>query len=134
MASLASYQGTLGQKKASHLLRRTCFRYTKQQVDQLATMNVDQATSSLLTLNPLGLDQPIYDDTSTPAVEQVQWLLPAGQAFPTTDTYIPVLSLIHISQSRLRFCLSSVPIDSWYRLTLDVFALLWSSHSKYYVC
>jgi len=88
MASLATLQGSLGQKKAAHLLRRCCFRYTKQQVDQLASMNVDQASSSLLTLNPLGLDQPLYDDSSTPAVEQIQWLLPAGQAFPTTDMYI----------------------------------------------
>ena len=79
MASLAPYQGALGKQRAAHLLRRTCFRYTKQHVEQLASMNVDQAANSLLTLNALELDQPIYDDPNTPVVEQIKWLLP-----PTT--------------------------------------------------
>lgn len=87
MASLAPLQGALGKQKAAHLLRRTCYRYTKQHILQLAAMNADQAANSLLLMNPLELDQPLYDDSSTPAVEQIKWLLPPGQAAPTTDSY-----------------------------------------------
>lgn len=88
MASLAPYQGSLGKHRAAHLLRRTCFRYTKQHVEQLASMNVDQAVNSLLTLNTLELDQPVYDNPSTPAVEQVKWLIPTGQTFPDDEFYL----------------------------------------------
>lgn len=78
MASLAPYQGSLGQTRASHLLRRTCYRYNKQHVLQLASMNVDQAVNDLLALKPLELDQPIaVDDPNTPANEST-WLLPPG--------------------------------------------------------
>ncbi|MFN0216234.1 MAG: DUF1800 family protein [Saprospiraceae bacterium] len=87
MASLAPYQGSLGQKKAAHLLRRTSFRYTKQRVDQLASMNSDQAANSILTLNAFKLDQPLFDDPNTPTVEQVTWLIPPGQTFPTMDEF-----------------------------------------------
>ncbi len=87
MASLTPYQGALGLQRAAHLLRRTCFRYNKQRVDQLASMNADQAVNSLLALNPLELDQPIFDDPNTPTIEQVKWLIPTGQAFPTDQEY-----------------------------------------------
>lgn len=83
MASLAPYQGTLGKKRAAHLLRRTSYRYTKQHIDQLAAMNVDQAVNDLLVLNPLELDQPLYDNPDTPAVEQTTWLLPPGTPYDT---------------------------------------------------
>lgn len=88
MASLAPYQGALGQQRAAHLLRRTCYRYTKQRIQQLASMNADQAVNSLLTLNPLELDQPVFDDPNTPAVEQTKWLLPTGQTFPAEEFYL----------------------------------------------
>ena len=87
MASLAPYQGALGQHRAAHLLRRTCYRYTRQRVLQLASMNVDQAANSILTLNALELDQPLYDDSATPTIEQVKWLIPPGQTFPDVDSY-----------------------------------------------
>ncbi|MFN0174339.1 MAG: DUF1800 family protein, partial [Saprospiraceae bacterium] len=89
MASLTPYQGSLGKHRAAHLLRRTCFRYTKQRIEQLASMNADQAVNSLLTLNALELDQPLYDDQATTGVvEQIKWLLPPGIPFPTTDMFI----------------------------------------------
>ncbi|MBC7774227.1 MAG: DUF1800 family protein, partial [Phycisphaerae bacterium] len=88
MASLTPYQGALGQQRAAHLLRRTCFRYNKQRIDQLASMNADQAVNSILTINPLELDQPIFDDPSTPAVEQVKWLVPTGQTYPADEYYL----------------------------------------------
>ncbi|MDO8365478.1 MAG: hypothetical protein Q7T20_01690, partial [Saprospiraceae bacterium] len=83
MASLAPYQGSLGQQKAAHLLRRTSFRYTKQHIDQLASMNVDQAVNDLLVIKPLELDQPLYDDQGTTGVvEQIKWLWPTGLPLP----------------------------------------------------
>lgn len=85
MASLASYQGTLNQQRASHLLRRTCYRYTKQQIQQLTTMSVDQAVNSLLAFNALELDQPVYDNPATPTIEQQKWLIPTGQTLPDTE-------------------------------------------------
>ncbi len=89
MASLTPYQGSLGKHRAAHLLRRTCFRYSKQRAGQLASMNADQAVNSLLTLNTLELDQPIYDNQATPqVVEQIKWLSPPGLPLPTTDMFI----------------------------------------------
>lgn len=85
MASLTPYQGALGERRAAHLLRRTCFRYTKQHIQQLASMNADQAVNDLLALRPLELDQPIYDNPNTPAVEQT-WLLPPGPVDPALET------------------------------------------------
>jgi len=87
MASLASFQGSLGQKRAAHLLRRTSYRYTKQRIDQLASMTVDQAVSNLLTINALELEQPIYDDPATPAIEQITWLIPVQPIPPDIDEY-----------------------------------------------
>ncbi len=88
MASLAPYQGSLGKHRAAHLLRRTSYRYTKQRVEQLASMNVDQAVNLLLTIKPLKLDQPIFDNPDTPAIEQVKWLIPTGQTFPADEYYL----------------------------------------------
>ncbi len=85
MASIAPLQGTLGQKRAAHLLRRTSFRYTRQHIQQLASMNVAQAVSDLLELRPLELDQPVYDNPSTPDIEQIKWLIPTGQTNPDQE-------------------------------------------------
>jgi uncharacterized protein (DUF1800 family) len=85
MASIAPLQGTLGQKRAAHLLRRTSFRYTRQHIQQLASMNVAQAVSDLLEFRPLELDQPVYDNPSTPDIEQIKWLIPTGQTNPDQE-------------------------------------------------
>jgi len=75
MASLTPFQGSLGKHRAAHLLRRTSFRYTKQRVDQLASMTVDQAMNDLLALKTLKIAQPSYDIPGTAEVEST-WLLP----------------------------------------------------------
>jgi len=75
MASLTPFQGYLGKHRAAHLLRRTSFRFTKQRVDQLASMTVDQAMNDLLVLKTLKIAQPSYDIPATPGVEST-WLLP----------------------------------------------------------
>jgi uncharacterized protein (DUF1800 family) len=75
MASLTPYQGALGKHRAAHLLRRTSFRYTKQRVDQLAAMTVDQAMTDLLVLKTQKNAQPSYDIPGTAEVEST-WLLP----------------------------------------------------------
>jgi len=85
MASLNSFQGNLGQRRAAHLLRRTSFRYTKAKVDQLAAMSVDQAMTNLLTLVPFSLDQPVYDNPGTTTIESVTWVNPPGLAQPADD-------------------------------------------------
>lgn len=76
MASLAPYQGTLGERRAAHLLRRTSYRYNRQHLQQLTTMTVDQAVNELLALQPLTMEQPVYDPPGTPTVEQQIWLIP----------------------------------------------------------
>jgi uncharacterized protein (DUF1800 family) len=79
MASLATLQGTLGERRAAHLLRRTSYRYNRQHLQQLASKTVDQAVSDLLTLQPLSMEQPVYDDPNTTTIENNVWLIP-----PTT--------------------------------------------------
>jgi hypothetical protein len=73
MASLSPLAGSLGHRRAAHLLRRTSFNYTKPRVDQMAGQTAAQAISTLLQLNPLQLSQPIYKDTTNPVQT---WLLP----------------------------------------------------------
>jgi len=85
MASLASLQGPLGERRAAHLLRRASYRYTKQRIQQLAAMSADQAADDLLTIRAQTLEQPVYDDPSTGQIEQLQWLLPTGQTFPNQE-------------------------------------------------
>lgn len=73
MASLSPLAGSLGHRRAAHLLRRTSFNFTKPKVDQMAGQTAAQAISTLLQLNPLQLSQPIYKDTTNPVQT---WLLP----------------------------------------------------------
>jgi uncharacterized protein (DUF1800 family) len=83
MASLTPLSGTLGRRRAAHLLRRSSFHYTKDRVDVLATQTATQAVASLLSLRPQLHDQPHYDVPSTNGVvEAIQWLLPTGQTAP----------------------------------------------------
>ncbi len=82
MASLLPLSGPLGHRNAAHLLRRASFRYTKSQVDQLAALTATEAVEALLVTPAPQLDQPLYDDPDTPAVEFVSWLLPTGLPLP----------------------------------------------------
>ncbi len=74
MASLNPLQGTLGQRRAAHLLRRASFRYTRAKVDELAGMAAASASSALLQLQPLQLDQPVY--AATAGANPVTWINP----------------------------------------------------------
>jgi len=74
MASLNPFQGALGQRRAAHLLRRASFRYTRVKVDELAGKTAAEALASLLVLNPLQLDQPVYADT--PGATPATWINP----------------------------------------------------------
>ena len=76
MASLSPLQGTLGTRRAAHLLRRTTFRYTRSKVDQLSNQTVSQALNSILLKYNQHLEQPIYDDPASPDNENVTWILP----------------------------------------------------------
>jgi uncharacterized protein (DUF1800 family) len=84
MASLAPLQGSLGKRRASHLLRRASYRYTKSKVNQLAGMDASTAATLLLTPPPYYLTEPLFDDTATTAVENIAWMTP-GTALPAED-------------------------------------------------
>lgn len=86
MASLAPLTGTLGLRRATHLLRRASYRYNKTTVDQLAKLTSSEAITLLLVAHPLQMDQPVYDpnpnnDPNDP-VTNVTWLLPTGLPLP----------------------------------------------------
>jgi uncharacterized protein (DUF1800 family) len=76
MASLSPFQGTLGLRRAAHLLRRTSYRYNKSKVDQMANQTAIQALNTLLVPYNQYLQQPIYDDTTTTNNENTTWILP----------------------------------------------------------
>lgn len=82
MASLNPITGTLGTRRAAHLLRRTSFRYTRQRVDALAAMTASEALTDLLAARPLVLDQPIYGSGGTTWINPPQ---PPGTTLPTDD-------------------------------------------------
>ncbi|MCC7246007.1 MAG: DUF1800 family protein [Saprospiraceae bacterium] len=89
MASLNPLQGTLGHRRAAHLLRRTSFRFTKSRVDSLAAQTVNQAVASILQLYPLQRDQPVYDNPNDLTThENGVWCLPPGQPLPPSMTGI----------------------------------------------
>lgn len=79
MASLNPVQGTLGRRRAAHLLRRASFRYTRAKVEEMSVQGVSAAVSGLLQLTPQQLTQPVYDSAGT------TWILPVGQALPDTE-------------------------------------------------
>ena len=76
MASLSPLTGTLGHRRAAHLLRRTSFNFTKPKVDQMAGQNASTAVNSLLQLNPLQQSQPIFKDLTVQGSPVQTWLLP----------------------------------------------------------
>lgn len=51
----------------------------------MAGQTAAQALDTLLTLYPRQLDQPIYDDPTTPTPENITWINPPGQAIPAED-------------------------------------------------
>ncbi len=79
MASLSPLSGVLGRRRAAHLLRRTSYRFTKTKVDELAGLTAAQALPTLLQLYPALVEQPHYDDPTTPGTnENMTWCLPYG--------------------------------------------------------
>lgn len=67
MASLSPKTSVLGKRLAAHLLRRTCFKYTKQRVDDLANKTPQQALNQLMAAaSPLQLEEPIDPKTGRP--------------------------------------------------------------------
>lgn len=85
MASLQPLQGALGRRRAAHLLRRTSYRYTADRIDAFATQSAAQVVPSLLALQPLQLDQPVYDDPTVPGISLQTWILPTGLPLPAQD-------------------------------------------------
>lgn len=64
MASLNPLSGTLGLRKAKHLLRRATFNYTKEQLDAFSNMTAVAALNSL-TSNPTNKLTEPYDPLPT---------------------------------------------------------------------
>ncbi|MBC3759309.1 DUF1800 family protein [Hyunsoonleella sp. SJ7] len=60
MASLNPLSGTLGLRRAKHLLRRTTFNYTKLQIEAFANMTATNAVNSLSS-NPINKIAEPYD-------------------------------------------------------------------------
>ena len=73
MASLSPLTGSLGHRRAAHLLRRTSYNYTKPKVDQMAGQTAAQAINGLLQLNPLQQSQPIYKDLAVHGAPVETW-------------------------------------------------------------
>ncbi len=74
MASLNPLSGSLGRRRAAHLLRRASFRYARTQVDDLSTQTATQAVTTLLTTSPLQHAQPYY--ATSPTATPVTWINP----------------------------------------------------------
>ena len=86
MASLSPLSGALGTRRAAHLLRRASYRFTKAKVDEMAGQTAAAALTTLLTLHPRQLDQPVFDDPATPTViENITWCWPPGITLPAED-------------------------------------------------
>ena len=86
MASLSPLSGVLGRRRAAHLLRRTSYRFTKTKVDELTALTAAQALPLLLQLYPIQVEQPHYDDPTTPDLnENLTWCLPYGTTPPIGD-------------------------------------------------
>lgn len=66
MASLNQNTNLLGVKNAKHLLRRSCYRYTKTMIDQYALLTPNEALNLLLTTSPLTIQFP-FDPLPTTA-------------------------------------------------------------------
>ncbi|MDP5172367.1 MAG: DUF1800 domain-containing protein [Bacteroidia bacterium] len=67
MASLAPHTGVLGRRLAAHLLRRTTFGATRQEIDSYAALSADQAVDQLMTF-PTPPLPPVDPATNLPWV------------------------------------------------------------------
>jgi len=65
MAALDQRSGVLGQRLASHLLRRLTFGPTRAQIDSFAAMTATQAVDALLNFNYSALTEPIDHTTGS---------------------------------------------------------------------
>lgn len=72
MASINPYTGTLDTRMAAHLLRRSCLRYTRWQIDLLTGMPSGDALDVLLQQPlPLSVPSPIDPNTGQPWIGTV---------------------------------------------------------------
>jgi uncharacterized protein (DUF1800 family) len=87
MASLNPLQGTLGTRKAAHLLRRTSYNYTKAKVDELTNKTAAQAATIMLVTSPLQLSEPLYGgyNAQTIITPPVKWMDKLAADFPAED-------------------------------------------------
>ena len=76
-AGLEPYTGEWGDRQIMHLLRRTLFGVTKEDLDQFRELNLAEAVNALLQYSPIP-DPPIndyYDETDEePAGEGETWI------------------------------------------------------------
>lgn len=63
-------------------MRRASLRYTKEKVDQLAALTAREAVASLLLTPAPQMNQPLYDDPKSGAIEKIPWLLPTDLPLP----------------------------------------------------
>jgi len=67
MSALDPLVGSLGLRRAAHLLRRSSLKLTKELIDDFALKNVEQAIDELVLTPPAyTLEEPIYYETGQP--------------------------------------------------------------------
>lgn len=59
MASISPFSAALGQRKAKHLLRRTCFNYSKEKIDLFTTLTASEALATLAVPSAEILKEPV---------------------------------------------------------------------------
>lgn len=74
MASLNPLSGPLGHRRASHLLRRTSFRFERAKIDEWSAKSASEALTDLLTVRPLRVEQPLY--AASASATPVTWINP----------------------------------------------------------
>jgi uncharacterized protein (DUF1800 family) len=89
------YSGNWGPMQAMHLLRRTCFGHTRQEVQQLSQMSMEEAVNHLLD-NSLPLPTPPLNYYNTSDITDPN--IPLGQTW-VNDTQTPSSLLFSRSQS-----------------------------------
>jgi uncharacterized protein (DUF1800 family) len=85
---VAPYTGSWGPTQAMHLLRRTCFGYTVNEVKQLSQMGMEQAVDQLLDTD-LPLPSPPLNYYNTADITDPQ--IPLGQTWVNDTQTLPQL-------------------------------------------